>query len=199
MAFDKMKDSQLCEYDRSMRNSKSAVDRKAHTIMARTDLSVCRMSNNIDQLSARLRRLEDLDAIRQLFVDYGFHLDRGDFSSYAALFAEEGELLLGPMGRARGPRAIQQLMESRLGGTSGLSYHLIANPVITLGTQDYHDQATSIVTWAVIVRNPQDAPSLTMLGHHRDVLIRQARNWKFLRREGHIDLPSHLPKASSRT
>ena len=59
--------------------------------------------SNGDELGARLRRLEDLEEIRQLFVDYGHHLDRGDLDAYAALFTDDAELLLGPLGRARGP------------------------------------------------------------------------------------------------
>ena len=52
---------------------------------------------------ARLQRLEDLQAIHQLFVDYGAFLDAGDLDGYASLFADDGELLLGPLGRATGP------------------------------------------------------------------------------------------------
>jgi hypothetical protein len=57
-----------------------------------------------DRIEARLRHLEDLASIHQLFIDYGLALDAGDFTTYANLFARDGELLLGPMGRATGPR-----------------------------------------------------------------------------------------------
>jgi hypothetical protein len=50
----------------------------------------------------RLRRLEDLEEIRQLFTDYGRHLDAGDVQAYAELFADDGEVLLGPIGRDPG-------------------------------------------------------------------------------------------------
>jgi len=43
----------------------------------------------------RLQRLEDRDAILQLFIDYGRHLDAGDWDSYASLFAEDGEVRSG--------------------------------------------------------------------------------------------------------
>ena len=35
------------------------------------------MTETESRLEARLRRLEDLEEIRQLFVDYGHFLDRG--------------------------------------------------------------------------------------------------------------------------
>ena len=55
-----------------------------------------------DDLHDRVQRLEDILEIQQLFIDYGHHLDAGDFEAYASLFANEGEVLLGPLGRARG-------------------------------------------------------------------------------------------------
>ena len=79
---------------------------------------------------ARLRRLEDLEEIRQLFVDYGFLLDLGDYAAYAQLFAEDGELMLGPMGRAKGRQEIEAMM-ARIGG-AGASVHLITSPIVTL-------------------------------------------------------------------
>jgi ketosteroid isomerase-like protein len=54
--------------------------------------------------------MEDLLAIQQLFVDYGAFLDAGDLDGYASLFADDGEVLLGPLGRATGPDAIKELM-----------------------------------------------------------------------------------------
>ena len=149
--------------------------------------------SDLESLSDRLRRLEDLEEIRQLCIDYGAYLDGGDFASYAELFAAHGEVLLGPLGRARGPAAIRRLLEARLTGQQGLAYHLIANPQVRLDG----DRATSIVAWAVLARDSgHGGPILTLLGHHRDVLIREHGRWRFLRREGHLDLPSKLPSGA---
>ena len=60
------------------------------------------VSDTIERLDARVRRLEDVQAIHQLFIDHGEHLDAGDFDAFAELFAEDGEVLLGPLGRAKG-------------------------------------------------------------------------------------------------
>jgi uncharacterized protein (TIGR02246 family) len=81
-----------------------------------------------DELAARLQRVEDLLEIHQLFVDYGLALDAGDFDAYAALFAEDGEVLLGPVGRAKGRAEIQALMTKTLSGGVGSSLHIISNP-----------------------------------------------------------------------
>ena len=149
------------------------------------------LDRRVDDLERRLGLVEDLAAIQQLFVDYGHHLDRGDLDAYSELFADEGEVLLGPLGRAKGREEIRALMEPVLAGTTGNSFHLIANPVVDLA--EGADRAQAEVTWAVIARGEGGAPQLTMLGRHVDVLIRERGRWRILRREGHIDLPSLYP------
>jgi len=143
-------------------------------------------------LEARIRRLEDRDAIHQIFVDYGHCLDFGDFDAYAKLFAEDGEVMLGPLGRARGRDAIRALMEKVLAGGVGSSYHIISNPIVKLDG----DTATSEVTWAVVARDEKGLPTLTMLGRHLDRLVREEGSWKIAERRGMIDLPRKLPASA---
>ena len=110
------------------------------------------MGNDIE---ARLRRLEDLLEIQQLFVDYGRHLDAHDFDAYAALFAEGGEVLLGPLGRATGRAEIKALMERTMADLASSNYHLVTNPTITLDG----DRATATVMWTVVDSGPGGAPA----------------------------------------
>lgn len=139
-----------------------------------------------EHLEARLQRLEDLAAIHQLFVDYGVYLDAGDFGAYAALFAADGEVLLGPMGRATGPGQIKALMERVLAGLVGSTYHIISSPVVDL----VGDTATSTVMWTVVERAADGQPRLSMVGKHHDELVRENGRWRFKSRRGHIDIPS---------
>jgi uncharacterized protein (TIGR02246 family) len=136
-------------------------------------------------LEARLQRLEDRDAIHQLFIDYGRHLDAGDFDAYASLFAEDGEVILGPMGRATGRDNIRDLMRKILDGRVGSAFHIISSPAVTLDG----DAATSEVMWTVIRRDPQGNPQLGGLGRHVDRLVRRNGEWKIAQRRGLIDLP----------
>jgi len=149
------------------------------------------MADQLDDLAARLQRLEDLEAIRQLFIDYGYYLDHGMFEEYGQLFASDGEVLLGPIGRAKGPEAITALMTKTLGGRQGNSYHVICNPVIHLDG----DRATTDVTWVVVTRSESGAATVSMLGRHKDVVVREGGRWKFQRREGHVDIPSRYPRS----
>jgi 3-phenylpropionate/cinnamic acid dioxygenase small subunit len=141
---------------------------------------------NETAMADRLQRLEDLEEIRQLFVDYGHYLDSGDFAAYGGLFADDGEVLLGPVGRAKGPAAIEALMRRTMEGAAGSSFHIVSNPIIKLDG----NRATSEVMWTVVNRDEQDHATVSMLGRHRDQLTRERGQWRFLRREGFIDVPS---------
>jgi uncharacterized protein (TIGR02246 family) len=141
-------------------------------------------------LAKRVQRLEDLGAIHQLFVDYGRHLDAGDIEAYASLFADDGEVLLGPLGRARGRAAIKELMTRALAGPKGSSFHIISSPQVSLDG----DFATATVMWSVIARTAEGGAALTMVGRHVDELRRERDGWRFVRRKGYVDLPSALPQ-----
>jgi ketosteroid isomerase-like protein len=141
-------------------------------------------------LESRLRRLEDIIEIQQLFIAYGYHLDRGEFAAYAGLFAEDGEFAMGPIGRAKGRAEIEAVMARTFGPGVGSLVHVITNPVIDLDG----DRATSDVMWTVVSRGPDGNPVLSMLGRHRDDLIREGGRWRFQKRRGLIDIPSALPQ-----
>lgn len=140
-------------------------------------------------LEERLQRVEDLLEIHQLFVDYGAHLDAGRFDEYAALFSEDGEISMGPLGRAKGREEIRTLMAGTLEGRVGESYHIISSPVVQLEG----DEATSEVMWTVIHRDSDGQPRLTMCGRHRDRLVREDGRWRFARRKGYVDIPASYP------
>ena len=139
-------------------------------------------------LAARLQRLEDLLEIHQLFIDYGRCLDAGDFDGYAALFARDGELMLGPLGRAKGRDEIKAMMSKTLSGQDGSSFHIISSPQVQLDG----DRASSEVMWTALARDESGHPRLTMLGRHRDDLVREDGRWRFARRRGLVDIPSAL-------
>lgn len=142
----------------------------------------------------RLRRLEDLEQIRQLFVEYKRVLDKQDFAAYGALFAADGEFVASPpqgLQQAKGPAAIQALVEampgSLLGSEPGADFHVVVNPLIELDAAD-PDRARAEVTWLYVVKGDDGLPALCKLGHYDDQLIREAGRWRFLRREAPTDI-----------
>ena len=142
-----------------------------------------------ENTESRLQRVEDLLEINQLFVDYGMHLDAGRFEEYSQLFAEEGEMSLGPLGKAKGRAAIRDTMAASLAPFLGKTFHIITNPMVSLNG----DSATSEVMWTMIQTSPDGKPEVAMLGRHRDQLIRENGRWKILSRKGLIDVPNSYP------
>lgn len=145
--------------------------------------------DDVQAFESRLRRLEDRDAIHQLFVDYGRHLDAGDLDAYAALFADDGEVHLGPLGVARGRDEIRALMAKALDGLVGSSYHIISSPRVEIDG----DTATSEVMWTVVQRGRDGRAELRMIGRHRDTIVRERGHWRYKTRRGYVDIPSELP------
>ena len=145
-------------------------------------------------IEERLQRLEDRDAIHQLFIDYGRHLDAGDLDAYVSLFAADGQVMLGPMGKASGRDAIRALM-GRVLARAGASYHLITSPSVSLDG----NRATSSVMWTVVARDAEGKPKLAMLGRHEDELVREDGTWRISVRRGLIDLPATMQSPTGGT
>lgn len=148
-----------------------------------------------DGADLRLRRLEALEEIHQLFVEYKTVLDQKDFGAYAALFAENGEFVAGPQ-RAKGRAAIQALVEAMpgtnlLGAEVGDDFHLVINPHVELDPADAN-RARAQSTWVYVVRGEDGGPLLSKLGHYDDELVREGGRWRFLRRKA----PMHIPAAA---
>jgi SnoaL-like domain len=137
----------------------------------------------------RLQRLEDLEAIRRLMLDYRSCLDAKDIRGYAELFAAEGEFVAGDMS-ARGPQEIFELVDGMRGtlltDRGGDDVHIVANPTIDLDG----DRATAESMWLYIVRGEGDVPVLSKVGSYHDVLTREDGRWRFLRREAPTGIPA---------
>jgi uncharacterized protein (TIGR02246 family) len=140
-----------------------------------------------DDLLARVQRLEDREAIFQLFMDYRRCLDTKDFSGYAALFSEDGEFVAQDM-HAVGRAAIEELVDGMRGNllteTAGDDIHIVANPEIIVDG----DRATARSTWIYVLRGEGDEPDLAKVGHYDDELVRVGGEWKFRRREAPTDI-----------
>lgn len=138
-------------------------------------------------IEERLRRLEDVQGVWQLFMDYRRHLDQRDFRAYSRLFTEDGEWH-GGLGSAKGPAEIEALLERTLEvypDDSTRTYHLVANPEIQIDG----DRATATSTWCYITRDEEDRPVLSLMGHYEDELVRSGDRWLFRKRVAYLDVP----------
>ncbi len=140
-----------------------------------------------EALESRVKKLEDREEIRQLLMDYGRFLDQRDFRAFSELFAKTDGEWIGGMGRAKGSKAIRELMESTIGKDTSMtqSCHLFTNETIHVNG----DQATAVTKWIFVVPGESNRPQLFFLGHYEDSMIREDGCWKFLRRVVRADIP----------
>jgi len=146
------------------------------------------------QLSARIRRLEDTEEIRTLLLNYGRYLDARDFAAYSLLFAKDGEWI-GGFGTVKGPAAIQAFMEKNIPGPNQAhNYHVLTNFVI-----DVHgDTAAAWSRWTFVVPGPDKRPVMAQGGRYEDSLVRENGHWKFKRRVARNDIPDMAPAAQKK-
>jgi hypothetical protein len=126
-------------------------------------------------LEARLRRLEDIEEIRQLKARYCALADRGyegagnDDDGFAELFVDDGvfEASVGPI---RGREAIR----ARCGHFQPFGLHLAVNPAIEV------DGDTATAAWsALIPSTTADDRALLVAGRYEEELVRTASGWRY--------------------
>jgi uncharacterized protein (TIGR02246 family) len=140
-------------------------------------------------LAARIQRLEDIQEIQVLLLNYGRSLDAHDFLAYSHLFAKDGEWT-GGFGSVKGPAAIQAFMEKNIPGpNTGNTYHLLSNFVIEV----HGDTATARSRWAYITPNADKRPAMAQAGRYDDLLVRENGHWRFRRRVAGNDIPTMEP------
>ncbi len=146
------------------------------------------MSDLGPSFEERLRRLEDLRAIRRLVVDYATALDARDMRAYSELFARDGEWS-GRTGHARTPEGIRTLMEDRLHPNPAAPGPTHRHVLTGVDVELDRDDATAITSWTLFARSQADAPEITMQGTYRDTVVREDGRWRFASRKTDIDIP----------
>ena len=136
-------------------------------------------------LAARVQRLEDVQEIQGVLLDYGRFLDARDFAAYSRLFAKDGEWV-GGFGTVQGPAAIQAFMEKNITGPNrGNTFHILTNFKI-----DVHgDTATAWSRWTFVTPGPDKKPAISQAGRYDDTFVRESGHWKFKRRTASNDIP----------
>ena len=140
-------------------------------------------------MAARLQRLEDVEEIRTLLLDYGRFLDARDLPAYSRLFAKDGEWV-GGFGVARGPAGILEFMQKNLGTGPNRTntFHILSNFVIDVKG----DTATAWSRWTFVTPGADGKPVISQSGRYDDLLVREDGHWKFKRRTASNDIP--VPK-----
>ena len=149
-------------------------------------------SGPANALAARVQALEDREAIRTLWADYGRTLDARDFAAFAQLFARDAEFVGGPGSPAKGREAIGAFLEKAIDtnypNSKGRNFHLYFNESI-----DVHgDQGTGLSKGGFVMATGDNSKAdFLLLATYRDQFVREDGRWKFKRREviGEIPVP----------
>lgn len=140
-----------------------------------------------DATDARLRKLEDVEAIHSLLVHYGRELDKRDFKAYGALFAQDGSWK-GGMGYATGPDAIAKMVAAGFERMDPAlyqnSYHLMSSFDVDIDG----NTATAWSRWTWVVVGADGRPQPERAGHYEDTLVRERGAWKFKSREAFTEI-----------
>ena len=163
-----------------------------NAVLLASALSIClNFSTGFAQtnstVEARLRRLEDIEEIRTLMLDYGRFLDARDLVAYSKLFAKDGEWV-GGFGTARGPEEILAFMQKNLGTGPNRTntFHILSNFEIEVKG----DTATAWSRWTFIVPGADGKTAISQAGRYDDIFVREAGHWKFKRRTASNDTPA---------
>lgn len=148
-----------------------------------------RTGPDVAQLQQRIQQLEDQEAIRQVLVAYGEHLDARDFAGYAALFARDGTWA-GGFGSATGPAEIQAMLEKNLGTPepgfiNKSNFHLMTTMVVDV----QGDTATARSRYLFYTATLESRPQAALAGRYVDEFVREDGQWKIRRRTTHGVLP----------
>ena len=137
-------------------------------------------------LEQRVQRVEDELAIRRVLVDYSAAQDARDYARYASLFATRGEWVNGKT-VYKGRDAIHKMLVSLYGEpppgfVNAESFHISSNPQVDLDG----DRATARSRHLLVMRGSNGEPTPMLAGVYDDEFIREAGQWKILRR---VDTP----------
>ena len=148
-------------------------------------------ANSQASLAARLQRLEDVEEIRTLLLDYGRFLDARDLPAYSRLFAKEGEWV-GGFGSAKGPAGILAFMQQNLGTGPNRTntFHILSNFQIDVKG----DTATAWSRWTFVTPAADGKPVISQSGRYDDLLVREDGRWRFKRRTAANDIPVPAPR-----
>lgn len=133
------------------------------------------------QAEARLRALEDREAIRDLIAAYGPLADAGDAAGVAALFAADGEYDVGGWGVLKGRDELMTIVENpthQAWVEQGVA-HVLSAPQISLAGES----ALAVNHSLVLLRQADETWQTVRAAANRWELARQSDGlWKITRR-----------------
>lgn len=134
------------------------------------------MPKLLGTLEARIRALEEVEAIKRLKHEYCFALDRRDWKRVAELFAKDGTADYGPIGKKRGRKAILEFFRDVISKDFTFFCHMAHNPVIDLDG----NRATGRWYFEIPATVPRKK-ARWITGWYEDEYVKEDGVWKFFK------------------
>lgn len=130
-----------------------------------------------DDLARRIRRLEDIEAIRRLVSLYGLAMDNRDPALVAQVFAEDGEFQWehGSV-QASGREAIVEMFRGRF---ARISFHVTHDHMIEIDDNNPHAARGIVFAHAEAQRDDGHYVAAT---RYQDKYVRTAEGWQIAER-----------------
>lgn len=130
--------------------------------------------NPLGEIEARVRKLEDIEAIKKLKAKYWRCVDRKLWDELADVFIEEATLEYGSAIKLNGRQAIVQFLKDTLGADTVVTSHVGQRPEIELA-----GESTATGTWWLndyIVMQP----NIRRRGYafYEDEYVKENGNWR---------------------
>lgn len=131
----------------------------------------------LKEIEGRLRRLEDVEAIKRLKAQYCLYCDDGhNADGVASLFVENGVWDGGELrGRHEGREAIREFFATVPSRAYSFSMHNVLNPIITVDGDQAHG------TWYLFMAATRREGNQAILnaGRYEDDYVRIEGEWKY--------------------
>jgi len=128
-----------------------------------------------EELEARIRRLQDIEAIKKLKATFAYLIDTGDWQGVANLFTEEAVLDSGPLGHCEGRAEIAKFFRDDIPQTFSFTVHMYHNPVIEVKG----DKATGEWYYKVPATHASTNRALWIVGKYEEEYTKVEGEWKF--------------------
>ncbi len=128
-------------------------------------------------LEARVRALEDIEAIKKLKARYWRCVDRKLWDEMAEVFAEDAAADYGPDRKPKGRQAIVQFLKGSLGADTVITNHIGQRPEIEL-TGDNTARGTWWLSDYIVMQ-----PNVRRRGYayYEDEYVKQGGRWRVSR------------------
>jgi 3-phenylpropionate/cinnamic acid dioxygenase small subunit len=132
----------------------------------------------LQQLAARLDRLESEHAIRETMVRYAQTLDYGDSTGWAACYTPDGVFDVRrrgePLFRHNGAQALAEFADKHTSAPAVYHKHLLGLPSITLSDDA---QSANASTYFVMAHESPTGPKVLVFGRYLDKFARDGESW----------------------